>query len=133
MYLWAPKSPNRKQKLKGIKHMSVSEGMVGALWSSQPEVSLLYNGSRRMFLMTSAIQTYDVKAAARILLLFCVLIPALSTSQLCFVTRWDPRHNDLSACVKNAFSQRSKHFSFASAQICCHVCLPLKSITARLR
>lgn len=59
MYLWAPKSLNRKQKFKSIKRMSV--GMVGALWSSQPEQSLLYNGSRRMFLITSAIQMYGVK------------------------------------------------------------------------
>lgn len=45
-----------------------------------------YNGSRRMLSMTCAIQMYDVEAAAGLLLLFCVLIPALSTCQLSLVT-----------------------------------------------
>jgi len=45
-------------------------------------MAVLYHSGRRLLLMTCAIQTYDVEAAAGLLLLFCVLIPVLSTCQL---------------------------------------------------
>lgn len=71
---------------------------------------VFYNGSRRMLLMTCAIQTYDVKAAAGLLLLFCVLIPISSTCQLHLVTASVAGHT-WSPCDKNASFLRGQRAS----------------------
>lgn len=63
-----------------------------------------------MLLMTCAIQTYDVKAAAGLLLLFCVLIPISSTCQLHLVTASVPGHT-WSPCDKNASFLRGQRAS----------------------
>lgn len=63
-----------------------------------------------MLSMSCAIQMYDVEAAAGLLLLFCVLIPALSTCQLSLVTGSVPGRT-WSPCDKNASFLRGRKAS----------------------